>query len=98
MSEEQAVKLIARADQIDNRPGPIPDGSADAIATELRAAATGLRDLGAALEESVKLQSHYADLLNAYDGGRRLYFPNAAAWLERLATLKSTSRTPPAPP
>src|ERR1044071_4528446 len=35
-------------------------------------------ELEGALEESVKLQSHYASLLNMYDGGRRLTFPSAA--------------------
>lgn len=38
-----------------------------------------------ALEESVKLQSHYAKLLNMHDGGTRLQFENASAWLDRLA-------------
>lgn len=37
-----------------------------------------------ALEESVKLQSHYAELLNIYDGGRRLKFKTAADWIRRL--------------
>lgn len=37
-----------------------------------------------ALAESVKLQSHYASLLNQYDGGRRLQFSNGDAWIERL--------------
>ena len=37
----------------------------------------------AALEESVKLQSHYAALLNQYDGGNRRGFANAEAWCER---------------
>lgn len=41
----------------------------------------------AALEESVKLQSHYAGLLNAHDGGERIQFPNTDAWIERLETL-----------
>lgn len=44
-----------------------------------------------ALEESVKLQSHYASLLNDYDGGKRRQFANADAWVERLretGTLK----------
>jgi hypothetical protein len=38
----------------------------------------------AALEESVKLQSHYARLLNDYDGGWRLTFASAADWMRRL--------------
>ena len=45
-----------------------------------------LRD---ALESSVKLQSHYAKLLNMHDGGTRLYFENADAWMARLANLPS---------
>lgn len=41
-----------------------------------------LRD---ALEESVRLQSHYAQLLNDYDGGHRIVFKDAADWRQRLA-------------
>ena len=37
-----------------------------------------------ALSESVRLQSHYAGLLNTYDGGERIVFKNAREWLERL--------------
>ena len=37
-----------------------------------------------ALEESVKLQSHYAMLLNMWDGGERMQFDSAQAWLDRL--------------
>jgi len=40
-----------------------------------------------ALEQSVKLQSHYAELLNMHDGGERLTFASADAWMERLASL-----------
>lgn len=40
-----------------------------------------------ALEESVKLQVHYAELLNQYDGGERLIFANAEAFMERLREL-----------
>ena len=50
-----------------------------------------IKDLVIALEESVKLQSHYAELLNIYDSGKRMSFENADAWLERLhktGTLK----------
>jgi len=37
-----------------------------------------------ALEESVKLQSHYASLLNMHDGGTRVQFENGDAWIARL--------------
>jgi hypothetical protein len=41
-------------------------------------------DLVKALEESVKLQSHYAELLNMHDGGKRIGFESADAWIARL--------------
>jgi hypothetical protein len=47
-----------------------------------------IRDLVIALEESVKLQSHYAYLLNMYDGGERTLFKNADAWLKRLNEMR----------
>jgi len=50
----------------------------------LFAAGSGLVE---ALEESVKLQSHYAGILNDYDGGKRLQFADAQAWLDRLTAL-----------
>lgn len=46
-----------------------------------------LSQLRAALDESVKLQSHYAGLLNAHDGGKRMEFADREAWMERLAEL-----------
>lgn len=47
----------------------------------------GCDDVGtlrAALEESVALQSYYASLLNMHDGGGRIGFANADAWIDRL--------------
>ena len=49
-----------------------------------------------ALEESVGLQSHYAKLLNMYDGGERIGFENAEAWIARLrecGKLPTTANT-----
>jgi hypothetical protein len=40
-----------------------------------------------ALTESVKLQSHYAKLLNMHDGGERIGFKNAEEWIARLQVL-----------
>jgi hypothetical protein len=40
-----------------------------------------------ALEESVKLQNHYAGLLNMSDGGQRMQFPSTDSWIERLESL-----------
>jgi uncharacterized coiled-coil DUF342 family protein len=44
-------------------------------------------ELLAALTKSVELQSHYAGLLNDYDGGHRMQFSNADAWMKRLTAL-----------
>ena len=40
-----------------------------------------------ALEESVRLQAHYAALLNQYDGGKRIVFASADEWIARLRAL-----------
>ena len=48
----------------------------------------GIARLRRALEESVELQSHYAKLLNMYDGGKRTQFDSADAWIKRLADLR----------
>lgn len=45
-----------------------------------------------ALEESIRLQSHYASLLNQYDLGRRIVFPNVQSWLDRLHETKTLPR------
>ena len=45
-------------------------------------------ELREALEESVKLQCHYAKLLNQYDGGSRMTFENVDAWMARLREIK----------
>lgn len=42
------------------------------------------QELMTALEELVKLQSHYAFLLNAWDGGKRKRFESATEWIARL--------------
>jgi hypothetical protein len=69
------------------------DGSA--LHTDMLSVVACARDkivaLREALDESVKLQSHYAALLNDYDGGKRLQFATADDWLERLRTLKGAA-------
>jgi hypothetical protein len=56
----------------------------DEWAAIIDAALAEVDELRTALEESVKLQSHYAELLNMHDGGRRIGFANADAWIARL--------------
>ncbi len=41
-----------------------------------------------ALKESLKLQSHYAYLLNIFDGGKRIQFNTVQEWLDRLNKIK----------
>lgn len=70
--------------------------NADRILTDstpLKAFLTRHREMEAALAESVKLQSHYADLLNMYDGGKRMTFANADEWIARMALLKGTQQS-----
>lgn len=37
-----------------------------------------------ALDEAMRLQSHYAELLNDFDGGKRVGFQSGEAWMDRL--------------
>jgi hypothetical protein len=56
-------------------------------------------DLRIALDESLKLQAHYAKLLNIHDGGKRVVFEKADAWVSRLretGKLKPAGETPAA--
>jgi hypothetical protein len=55
-----------------------------ALGTACGACRRCVEGLRTALEESVKLQSLYAELLNGYDGGKRKQFANSDAWLKRL--------------
>lgn len=48
-----------------------------------------INTLRTALEESVKLQSHYAKLLNMHDGGNRIPFENADQWIRRIAYCRT---------
>lgn len=48
----------------------------------------GAIDLRTALAKSLKLQSHYATLLNSLDGGERMTFASVEAWLARLYELE----------
>ena len=45
-------------------------------------------ELYRALEESLKLQAHYAELLNMHDGGQRIIFKSVNDWIARLRQTK----------
>lgn len=49
-------------------------------------------ELEAALEDAIKLQGFYANLLNQYDGGLRHVFTDAADWLRRRAETCAAAR------
>ena len=53
------------------------------------------KELRTALEELIKLQAHYAKLLNLWDGGQRWQFSSADEWIERLRYLARTRRGVP---
>jgi hypothetical protein len=46
-----------------------------------------IENLEKALSESLKLQKHYAELLNCYDGGERITFDSIDEWLKRLEKI-----------
>jgi hypothetical protein len=46
-----------------------------------------MRTLEIALAESLKLQSHYARLLNQYDGGEHMVFDSPEQWIARLKEI-----------
>lgn len=48
-----------------------------------------------ALEESLKLQCHYASLLNQYDGGQRMIFKDSEEWIARLDYVKKCEENLP---
>lgn len=62
------------------------DGQPEQMARHLRAQ-NPPEVLQVALAESVKLQSHYAGLLNQYDEGQRRQFANEDEWIGRLREL-----------
>lgn len=62
------------------------------IAADLCSACVETANMRVALEESVKLQSHYASLLNAHDGGMRVVFRSVDDWLARLRELAEPRR------
>lgn len=89
ISEEELARLEgnncswARYSGGRNEYSPVEPKRAAAEIRSLRARVEGLEK---ALASSVELQSHYAALLNQYDGGARKTF-TAEQWIERLASL-----------
>lgn len=86
--DEYAVLAAAEAHEIGpgrGSPAPRRLESYDEVGGQLV-------ELRTALDESVKLQSHYATLLNPLDGGERKQFADGKAWIARL---RETGTLPP---
>jgi hypothetical protein len=49
----------------------------------------GYDEIWYALEEAIKLQAHYAELINMHDGGQRIPFKSAKEFLDRLRKLSN---------
>ena len=76
------VKTDPEDTEIQNLRKALQEATAALVIAEKR------RDvLEKALEKSVELQSHYAWLLNTYDGGKRMQFKTAQSWIDRLNKL-----------
>lgn len=84
ISENLAGWIDQMIDELANRGVKIdrPGTSAE----PLTAAHSDSLRLTVALRESLKLQSHYAKLLNMHDGGKRIGFETVDEWIERLKT------------
>ena len=52
------------------------------VIEEIEQLKVGWEKLEEALDESVELQSHYAGLFYAYDGGKRSKFQNTDEWIK----------------
>ena len=91
---DQAESIIAQAfatERINYLEAALSEAMKQAESS-LRSRAAEIVELRDALEQSVKLQSHYAFLLNATDGGERMQFGNAQEWMDRLASLGALAR------
>lgn len=62
------------------------------IKQELRLKDERIEKLKRALEDSVRLQAHYAELLNGWDGGKRIVFKSVEEWLKRLDLVCPSNR------
>jgi hypothetical protein len=83
MNTDEIIELLVMAQE------NIPSKDDRNLCMRYEDAIYEIKRLAHALEESVKLQSHYAQLLNSYDGGERIGFDNGEAWLKRLDEIKA---------
>lgn len=96
MKLPEAIELEIRAIEHDyaaspgQRAGsPRLRGLRSVVETMCREHRDTVQELRLALDELVKLQAHYAELLNMHDGGKRRSFRTADEWMARLRELSS---------
>ena len=65
------------------------------LLTEREELRTEAHRVMAALRESLKLQCHYAKLLNMHDGGERMTFQTPAQWMDRIDDCRNEVNTVP---
>jgi hypothetical protein len=82
----QYVRLAETSDWIQSADGN--DTIRETPEAELRSLREENGLLRKALDKSIWFQSHYAALLNQYDGGRRMSFVSGDAWIARLHDLE----------
>ncbi len=80
---------------IKRRGWAVGDGDMIHAVQILALVASELQDHRIALAESLKLQAHYATLLNMHDGGQRLVLEAPAEWFKRLRAIGALPRVSP---
>lgn len=92
-NERDHALFIARQ-WLDNPPDMMgdPDCQECIMARQLVRACEALGYVNKCLDQLCEMQSHYAALLNQYDGGKRMTFQNGDAWMTRLRFLESKNQ------
>jgi sRNA-binding carbon storage regulator CsrA len=78
---DKAWLSIDAPDSVHVRRLELPERAEDTI--------TDADRLHSALDELIKLYGHYAELLNQFDGGRRIRFHSAGEFLARLEAVRN---------
>ncbi len=92
MSEITEAERLAN--KILDRSHADPDDNLAILSRQFLRAREALEYVNKCLDRSVELQSHYARLLNAHDGGKRMTFLNGDAWMTRLRYLDNAKIAP----
>jgi len=84
---KQIIEILELNTQIISQIPSVYQRTQEALRTAQQAR-TKAEELEVALDESLKLQSHYAKLLNMHDGGKRIGFKTTEEWINRLKEIK----------